>query len=144
MKEKFLERMRRKNAEQKRINYSLLAGLAILLISLGLYVLFQFSSVQRSYLYPYPYQDEVRQYAEEYEVDSDLVIAVIKTESNFKEKAKSTKRYEQILEVTGSRIVPAWLECDREALKGTVKSLPTREEIDVPVDELQIVELYSK
>ena len=60
------------------------------------------------------------------------------------EKAKSTKRYEQILEVTGSRIVPAWLECDREALKGTVKSLPTREEIDVPVDELQIVELYSK
>ena len=43
-----------------------------------------------------------------------------------------------------SRIVPAWLECDREALKGTVKSLPTREEIDVPVDELQIVELYSK
>ena len=50
----------------------------------------------------------------------------------------------QILEVTGSRIVPAWLECDREALKGTVKSLPTREEIDVPVDELQIVELYSK
>ena len=61
-----------------------------------------------------------------------------------KEKAKSTKRYEQILEVTGSRIVPAWLECDREALKGTVKSLPTREEIDVPVDELQIVELYSK
>ena len=61
-----------------------------------------------------------------------------------KEKAKATKRYEQILEVTGSRIVPAWLECDREALKGTVKSLPTREEIDVPVDELQIVELYSK
>ena len=61
-----------------------------------------------------------------------------------KEKAKSTKRYEQILEVTGSRIVPAWLECDREALKGTVKSLPTREEIDVPVDEMLIVELYSK
>ena len=61
-----------------------------------------------------------------------------------KEKAKSTKRYEQILEVTGSRIVPAWLESDREALKGTVKSLPTREELDVPVDELQIVELYSK
>ena len=61
-----------------------------------------------------------------------------------KEKAKSTKRYEQMLEVTGSRLVPAGLEGDREALKGTVKSLPTREEIDVPVDELQIVELYSK
>ncbi len=61
-----------------------------------------------------------------------------------KEKAKSTKRYEEILEMTNGRVVPAWLDCDREALKGTVKSLPTREEIDVPVDELQIVELYSK
>lgn len=61
-----------------------------------------------------------------------------------KEKAKSTKRYEEVLEMTNGRVVPAWLDCDREALKGTVKSLPTREEIDVPVDELQIVELYSK
>ena len=61
-----------------------------------------------------------------------------------KEKAKSTKRYEEVLEMTNGRIVPAWLDCDREALNGTVKSLPTREEIDVPVDELQIVELYSK
>jgi len=61
-----------------------------------------------------------------------------------KEKAKATKRYEEVLEMTAGRIVPAWLDCDREALKGTVKSLPTREEIDVPVDELQIVELYSK
>ena len=60
-----------------------------------------------------------------------------------KEKAKSTKRYEEVLEMTNGRIVPAWLDCDREALKGTVKSLPTREEIDVPVDELQIVELYD-
>ena len=57
-----------------------------------------------------------------------------------KEKAKSTKRYEQILEVTGSRNVPAWLECDRAAPKGTVKSLLTLEEIEVSVDELQIVE----
>ena len=61
-----------------------------------------------------------------------------------KEKAKSTKRYEEVLEMTNGRIVPAWLDCDRDALKGTVKSLPTREEIDVPVNELQIVELYSK
>ena len=61
-----------------------------------------------------------------------------------KEKAKSTKRYEEVLEMTNGRVVPAWLDCDREAMKGTVKSLPTREEIDVPVDELQIVELYSK
>ena len=37
-----------------------------------------------------------------------------------------------------------WLESDQEALKGTVKELPTRDEIDVPVDEMLIVELYSK
>ena len=61
-----------------------------------------------------------------------------------KEKAKSTKRYEEVLEMTSGRIVPTWLDCDRDALKGTVKALPSREEIDVPVDELQIVELYSK
>ena len=48
------------------------------------------------------------------------------------------------LEVTGGRLVPAWLEADAESLKGTVKELPTRDEIDVPVDEMLIVELYSK
>ena len=41
-------------------------------------------------------------------------------------------------------MVPAWLEVDMENLKGTVKALPTRDEIDVPVDEMAIVELYSK
>ena len=89
MKEPFLERMQKKQAQQKRVNYSLVAGLAILCITLGLYALFQFHSVQRSYLYPYPYQEEVRQFSEEYHVDSDLVVAVIKTESNFKQEAKS-------------------------------------------------------
>ncbi|MDE6892698.1 MAG: 30S ribosomal protein S4, partial [Lachnospiraceae bacterium] len=47
-------------------------------------------------------------------------------------------------EVTGGRLVPEWLEVDQEALKGTVKNLPTREMIDVPVNEMLIVELYSK
>jgi len=61
-----------------------------------------------------------------------------------KESAKSSQRYKDILEVTGARLVPAWLEADQEALKRTVKELPTREEIDVPVDEMLIVELYSK
>ena len=46
--------------------------------------------------------------------------------------------------MTGGRTVPAWLEVDQENLKGSVLALPTREEIDVPVDEVQIVELYSK
>lgn len=61
-----------------------------------------------------------------------------------KEKAKSSERYKEIIETTAGRIVPAWLESDKENLKGAVKALPSREEIDVPVDELQIVELYSK
>ena len=61
-----------------------------------------------------------------------------------KEKCKSSQRYKDILEVTGGRMVPEWLEFDAEALKGTVKELPTREAIDVPVNEVLIVELYSK
>ena len=61
-----------------------------------------------------------------------------------KEKFKAAQRYKDILEVTGGRMVPAWLEVDQEALKGTVKELPTRDEIDVPVNEMLIVELYSK
>ena len=61
-----------------------------------------------------------------------------------KEKCKGSQRYKDIVEVTGGRMVPAWLEVDAENLKGTVKELPTRDEIDVPVDEMLIVELYSK
>ena len=60
------------------------------------------------------------------------------------EKCKGSQRYKDILEVTGGRLVPAWLDVDQEALKGEVKALPTREEIDVPVNEMLIVELYSK
>ena len=61
-----------------------------------------------------------------------------------KEGKKSSQRYKDIVEVTGGRLVPEWLESDIENLKGTVKELPTREAIDVPVDEMLIVELYSK
>lgn len=61
-----------------------------------------------------------------------------------KEKCKGAQRYKDILEVTGGRLVPEWLDADQENLKGTVKELPTREIIDVPVDEMLIVELYSK
>ena len=61
-----------------------------------------------------------------------------------KEKAKGSQRYKDILEVTGARLVPEWLESDQENLKGNLKELPAREAIDVPVDEMLIVELYSK
>ena len=61
-----------------------------------------------------------------------------------KENHKTSPRYKEILEVTGGRMVPSWLEANQEALSGTVKELPAREEIDVPVNETLIVELYSK
>ena len=61
-----------------------------------------------------------------------------------KEDCKGSQRYKDIIEVTGGRTVPAWVEVDQENLKGEIKELPKREEIDVPVDEMLIVELYSK
>ncbi|MBD5541056.1 MAG: 30S ribosomal protein S4 [Lachnospiraceae bacterium] len=61
-----------------------------------------------------------------------------------REKSKNLQRYKDIVEVTGGRLVPEWLDQDLEGLKGTVKALPTREQIDVPVNEMLIVELYSK
>ena len=61
-----------------------------------------------------------------------------------KEKCKGSQRYKDIIEVTGGRTVPAWVEVDQDNLKGEIKELPKREEIDVPVDEMLIVELYSK
>ena len=61
-----------------------------------------------------------------------------------KEKAKSAQRYKDVLEVTSGRLIPAWLDVDQENLKGVVKELPTTDEIDVPVNEMLIVELYSK
>ena len=65
-------------------------------------------------------------------------------EIEIREKCKGSERYKGILEVTGGRLVPEWLDVDQEALKGTVKELPRREVIDVPVNEMLIVELYSK
>jgi len=61
-----------------------------------------------------------------------------------KEKNKGLQRMKDIVEVTGGRLVPDWLDVDAEKLQGTVKELPSREQIDVPVDEMLIVELYSK
>lgn len=61
-----------------------------------------------------------------------------------KEKHKGCQRYKDILEVTGGNMIPDWLEVDAENLKGEVKELPKRDAIDVPVDEMLIVELYSK
>ena len=61
-----------------------------------------------------------------------------------REKSKTLTRYKEIVEVTGGRLVPDWMDVNIDALKGTVKNLPTKEQIDVPVNEMLIVELYSK
>ena len=61
-----------------------------------------------------------------------------------KENKKTMQRYKDIVEATGGVLVPAWLDADIEELKGTVKELPYRDMIDVPVNETLIVELYSK
>ncbi len=61
-----------------------------------------------------------------------------------KAKNKAGQRFKDILEVTEGRTVPAWLESDKESLSGTVKEYPSRDMIDVPVNEVLIVELYSK
>ena len=61
-----------------------------------------------------------------------------------REKSKGSVKYKDVLEATGGRLVPEWLDFDQENLKGTVKELPSREVIDVPVNEMLIVELYSK
>ena len=61
-----------------------------------------------------------------------------------RENKRSSQHIKDIFEATGRRAVPAWLIADPDNFKGTVERLPEREEIDVPVDEMLIVELYSK
>ncbi len=61
-----------------------------------------------------------------------------------KEAAKNIQRFKDITEITAGRLVPEWIDVNKDNLQGTVKELPSREVIDVPVDEMLIVELYSK
>ena len=61
-----------------------------------------------------------------------------------KESRKNSQRMKDVVEVAGGRLVPEWLDVDAEKMQGTVKELPSREMIDVPVDEMLIVELYCK
>ncbi len=61
-----------------------------------------------------------------------------------REKSKKIVRILEALEGVARRGVPQWLELEKEQLKGSVKGLPTREEITIPIQEKLIVELYSK
>jgi small subunit ribosomal protein S4 len=60
------------------------------------------------------------------------------------EKSKKSVRFKEILDITGAKVVPKWLEVDQENLKGKIVALPAREDIDLNVQEHLIVELYSK
>lgn len=61
-----------------------------------------------------------------------------------READKSSQLFKDVIEVTCRRIAPDWIDANINALEGSVKSLPTREQIDVPVEETLIIELYSK
>ena len=61
-----------------------------------------------------------------------------------KDNKKTMQRFKDIAEATDGILVPAWLDADLENFKGSVKELPSRDMIDVPVNETLIVELYSK
>lgn len=96
-------------------------------------------------------RDEARQIVSHREVKVNGKIVNIPSYSvkvgdqiEIKEKARSSQHFKDIAEVTGSRRPPEWVESDLEKLAGKIIKLPTREQIDVPVNEVQIVELYSK
>ena len=61
-----------------------------------------------------------------------------------KEASKNIQRFKDVAEITAARLTPEWVDVDKENFKGTVKEFPSRDAIDVPVDEMLIVELYSK
>jgi small subunit ribosomal protein S4 len=61
-----------------------------------------------------------------------------------REKSRSHQALPRSLDLMGGRSVPTWLELDREGLKGRVISLPKREDVNFPIQEQMIVELYSK
>jgi small subunit ribosomal protein S4 len=61
-----------------------------------------------------------------------------------KEKSKNLGKIQRALDMTGSRSLPSWLEFDRAAMRGKVLSIPKREDVNFPIQEQMIVELYSK
>lgn len=61
-----------------------------------------------------------------------------------KDTSKSSEKFKQLVELSQTRLSPSWLEVDKENSVATVKALPVREELDFPVEEQLVVELYSK
>ena len=65
-------------------------------------------------------------------------------EISVREKSRSIIRITDAMDTVLRRGIPAWLELDKDSFKGTVKMLPARDELTMPVQEQLIVELYSK
>ncbi len=60
------------------------------------------------------------------------------------DKSKASEKFKAVLEANSAKPIPEWIDLDRDALAAKVVALPEREQIDAPVDEQLIVELYSK
>jgi small subunit ribosomal protein S4 len=61
-----------------------------------------------------------------------------------RDRSKKVDRITGALETSEGRAVPQWLEVDKDEMRGTVKAMPQREDITLPIDEQLIVELYSR
>ncbi len=72
-----------------------------------------------------------------YQVKPGMIIAL-------KESSRSIERFKNNLEDNAAIVIPRWLEFDAANMVGKVVALPTREDIDLPIEEHLIVELYSK
>ncbi|NIQ38425.1 MAG: 30S ribosomal protein S4 [Proteobacteria bacterium] len=59
-------------------------------------------------------------------------------------KSRKVTRIQEAMEAVARRGVPSWLELDKNRFVGTIKALPLREELTMPMQEQMIVELYSK
>ena len=63
---------------------------------------------------------------------------------SLKEKSRSSDKIKAIVDIAGSKVIPQWLEYNRDSFTGKVVAVPSREDIDLPIKEHLIVELYSK
>lgn len=95
----FHRRLAANRRVQRRMAACFIVALFILVSSLGVYLAIQFAPVQRSYIYPYAYQETVEKYAREYHTDSHLTAAVIKKESKFEPSALSHRGARGLMQI---------------------------------------------
>ena len=77
-------------------------------------------------------------------VDIPSYLLKVGDEVAVRDKSKASAKFKEIAEAAAHKSSPPWLEADKENLKGRVVAMPSREDIDVPLEEHLIVELYSR